>query len=148
MEQHQRKGAGRGFSGRVATGVLVVAAAICLIGGGALLDAGRIHAVKTTLDRVAAMAAIDAAEAATTSPASAQAICQRRFARHVWTDTEVTIDSIDVSVENGAYARTSTVAYDATVTLSVGRFFGLPEIELSGESEIESPIRRQVPSHP
>jgi uncharacterized membrane protein len=108
-----------------------------LLAGGILLDMDRINAVRDTLDRVAHIAAIEAA--ASPRIADRQRICLKRFNRHVWTDTEVSLDDVTVSVDEGKTGRTATVGYDVTVKLAVGRFFGINEIEISGEAEVAAP---------
>ncbi len=67
-----------------------------LITGGVLLDLDRVAAAREALDKVAHVAAFEAA--ATAKPTERKAICQKRFAKTVWTDTEVSIDDLDVSV--------------------------------------------------
>ena len=121
--------------------ILLATTAAMLLAGGILLDVDRVNGVRDTLNRVASIAAIEAA-AATTRPADRTHICQRRFDRTVWTDTEVTVDSVEVSVDRDATGRTATVSYDATVRLAVGRFFGFDEVTISGEAEVPAPERQ------
>ncbi len=125
--------------------LLSLTAALTLAGG-ILLDLNRINAVRDTLDRVAQVAAIEAAA----SPRSAERshICRKRFDRHVWTETEVSVDSIDVNVAEGKQGRRATVEYDATVNLVVGRYFGFPQVEISGEADVSAPSRNAVASAP
>lgn len=119
---------------------LGAATAGLLIAGGILVDIDRINAVRDTLDRVAHVAAIEAAAA----PGSADraAICRKRFARTVWTDTEVSLDDVSVSIDRDADGRTATVSYDATVKLAVGRFFGFDQVEIFGEVEVTAPDKQ------
>jgi uncharacterized membrane protein len=125
--------------------LLSLTAALTLAGG-ILLDLDRINAVRDTLDRVAQVAAIEAAA----SPRSAERahICRRRFDRHVWTETEVSVDSIDVTVADSRQGRRATVEYDATVNLVVGRYFGFPQVEISGEADVAAPSRNAVAATP
>jgi hypothetical protein len=131
---------------QLGVGKLLMAAGVLLLAGGILLDMDRINAVRDTLDRVAHVAAIEAAA----SPRSAdrQVICRKRFDRTVWTETEVAVDDVVVSVEEAAGVRTSTVEYDATVKLSVGRFFGFNEVTISGEAEVPAPSKQVVAATP
>jgi uncharacterized membrane protein len=111
-----------------------------LLAGGVLLDVNRINSVRESLDRVAHLAAFEAAA----SPRSAErdVICQRRFAKTVWTDSEVSVDEIDVDVTAGSRGITATVTYDATVQLVVGRFFGFYEVVISGEAEVTAQTKQ------
>jgi uncharacterized membrane protein len=133
-------------SQQVGLGKLTAAALAFLLAGGVLLDMDRIAAVRETLDRVAHVAAIEAAA----SPRSAdrQVICRKRFDKTVWTETEVAVDDVIVSVEEAAGVRTSTVEYDATVKLAVGRFFGFNEVTISGEAEVPAPNKQVVTATP
>ena len=89
------------------------------------------------------MAHVAAFEAAASEKASERkAICQKRFARTVWTDSEVTLDELDVSVVQTGRGNTAVVTYDATVQLVVGRFFGMSEVEIYGEAEVTAPNRQ------
>jgi uncharacterized membrane protein len=124
----------------VGTGWLAAAAGFMLIAGGVLLDLDRISAVREALDRVAHVAAIEAAAAPRAG--DREHICQKRFARTVWTDTEVSVDDVSVSVDRDKDGRTATVSYDATVKLSVGRYFGFGEVAISGEAEVAAPERQ------
>jgi uncharacterized membrane protein len=124
----------------IGLGKLVAIAAGLLLAGGVLLDIDRINAVRDALDRAAHMAAIEAA--ASPRPADREHICQRRFRRTVWTDTEVTLDDVSVSVDKDPDGRTATVSYDATVKLAVGRFFGFDEFAISGEAEVAAPEKQ------
>jgi hypothetical protein len=120
-------------------GKLLSLTAALTLAGGILLDLNRINAVRDTLDRVAQVAAIEAAA----SPRAMERshICRRRFDHHVWTETEVSVDSIDVTVAEGKQGRRATVEYDATVNLVVGRYFGFPQVEISGEADVSAPSR-------
>lgn len=118
---------------------LLLSMTCLLLAGGVLLDLNRVAGVRETLDRVAEIAAIEAA--ASPRVTERERICRRRFDRHVWTDTEVTVDDVAVTVEEGREGRTATVEYDATVKLVVGRFFGLSEVSISGEAEVPLPNR-------
>lgn len=120
---------------------LVASMAALLIAGGALLDIDRINSAKEVLDRIAYVAAFEAAAA--TRPAERKRICQKRFAKTVWTDSEVSIDDIGVTVVANGRGNHAHVTYDATVQLVVGRFFGLSEFEIWGEAEVTAP-RKQV----
>jgi hypothetical protein len=117
-----------------------------LLGGGVLLDFNRINSVRDSLDRVAYLAAFEAAAA--TRPADRKILCLKRFAKTVWTDSEVTMDEIDVSVTPGGRGNTAVVSYDATVRLVVGRFFGFSEYMISGEAEVTAPNRQVVTAIP
>jgi uncharacterized membrane protein len=128
------------------TGWLVACAAALLLSGGILLDLDRINAVRDALDRVAHVAAIEAA--ASPRAADRTYICQKRFARTVWTDTEVSVDDITVSVDGDRANRTATVSYDATVKLAVGRFFGFDEVTISGEAEVSAPEKQAALTTP
>jgi hypothetical protein len=130
----------------LSTGALSAAAAALLITGGVLLDADRVNAVRLVLDRVAHVAAIEAAAA----PRAADRIglCRKRFSKTVWTETEVSIDDIHVSVDRDADGRTATVSYDATVKLAVGRFFGFDEVSISGEAEVPAPEKHAGLTNP
>jgi uncharacterized membrane protein len=121
----------------ISTGALAAMTAVLLLAGGVLLDVDRIKSVRDVLDRAAQVAAIEAAA----SPRAADRlhICRKRFSRAVWTDTEVSVDDVSVSVDRDADGRTATVSYDATVKLAVGRFFGFNEVAISGEHEVEAP---------
>ncbi len=119
---------------------LIGVAAALLLAGGVLLDLDRINAVRDALDRAAHMAAIEAA--ASPRVADRERICLKRFNRTVWTDTEVTVDDVSVSVDRDKDGRTATVSYDATVKLSVGRYFGFDEVSISGEAEVAAPERQ------
>jgi hypothetical protein len=125
---------------------LMAAAAALLLAGGILLDMNRINSVRDSLDRVAYIAAFEAAAA--TRPAERQHICQKRFAKTVWTDSEVSVDDIDVSVTQSGRGNTATVSYDATVQLVVGRFFGFNEVIISGEAEVTAPGRQVAAATP
>jgi hypothetical protein len=120
-------------------GLLAITATLLLVGG-VLLDVNRINSVRDSLDKVAYLAAFEAA--ASTRPADRKAICLKRFAKTVWTDSEVTMDEIDVSVTPGGRGNTAIVSYDATVQLVVGRFFGFSEFMISGEAEVTAPNRQ------
>jgi uncharacterized membrane protein len=117
-----------------------------LLMGGILLDADRVNAVRVALDRVAHVAAIEAA--ASPRVAERAHICRRRFEKTVWTDTEVSVDDISVSVDRDKDGRTATVSYDATVKLAVGRFFGIEEISISGEAEVSAPEKQTAMTTP
>lgn len=119
---------------------LVAAAAALLITGGALLDLDRVAAAREALDKVAHVAAFEAA--ASTKPTERKTICQKRFAKTVWTDSEVSVDEIDVSVVPTGRGNMAVVSYDATVQLVVGRFFGVSEVEISGEAEATAPTKQ------
>ncbi len=113
-----------------------------LLTGGILLDMDRINAVRVTLDTVASLAAAEAAAA--TRPAERQRICQRHFEKSIWTDAEVSLDDVDVSVTEDSKGRTAIVVYDVTVNLVVGRFFGFNEVTISGEAESEASPKASV----
>jgi uncharacterized membrane protein len=119
---------------------MIAAMAALLLTGGIFLDVNRINSVRESLDRVAHLAAFEAAA----SPRSVErkVICQRRFAKTVWTDSEVSLDEIDVDVTTGSRGNTATVSYDATVQLVVGRFFGFNEVVISGEAEVTAPNKQ------
>jgi hypothetical protein len=123
----------RGGSTRT-LGLLIAA---LLIAGGVALDLDRVHAAKAMLDRLAAAAAI--AAAAAPREGERESICRRRFMAHLWTDRDVTLDGVSVQLDVEDGERFSTVHYDATVKLMVGRFFGLPEIEIAGQQEVPAP---------
>ncbi|MGL5117018.1 MAG: hypothetical protein ACRC7G_13600 [Beijerinckiaceae bacterium] len=125
---------------------LLLSIGALLLVGGVLLDLNRVNGVRETLNRVAEIAAIEAA--ASPRATERQRICQRRFDKHVWTETEVTVDELAVTVEGDREGRTSTVEYDATVKLVVGRYFGLPEISISGEAEVPAPNRHVAAAAP
>jgi uncharacterized membrane protein len=125
---------------------LIAITGALLLTGGVLLDLDRINAVRDTLDRVAHMAAIEAA--ASPRPADRTQICRKRFSRAVWTDTEVTMDDVSVSVDRDKDGRTATVSYDATVKLAVGRFFGFDEVSISGEAEVAAPEKQAALTTP
>ncbi|MGL4637129.1 MAG: hypothetical protein ACRCWF_14190 [Beijerinckiaceae bacterium] len=131
---------------RLSLAKLLSLTAALTLAGGILLDLNRINAVRDTLDRVAQVAAIEAA--ASTRPAERTHICRKRFDRHVWTETEVSVDTIDVSIGEDKQGRRATVEYDATVKLVVGRYFGLPEVEISGEVDVSAPTRNAVAAAP
>ena len=120
-------------------GLLTAMIGLLLIGG-ILLDANRINSVRDSLDKVAYLAAFEAA--ASTRPADRKILCLKRFAKTVWTDSEVTMDDIDFSVTTGGRGNTAVVSYDATVQLVVGRFFGFSEFVISGEAEVTAPNRQ------
>jgi hypothetical protein len=125
---------------------LVAAAAALLLAGGILLDMDRINSVRDSLDRIAHVAAFEAAAA--TRPSERQHICQKRFDKTVWTDSEVSVDEIDVSVRETLRGKTAVVSYDATVQLVVGRFFGFNEVVISGEAEADAPGKQVVAATP
>lgn len=120
--------------------------AALLLTGGILLDMNRINSVRDTLNRVAEVAAIEAAAAPLA--VDRDRICRRRFNKHVWTDTEVSIDDVAVSLAESREGRYATVEYDATVKLVVGRFFGWSEVSISGEAEVPAPTKQAVASIP
>jgi uncharacterized membrane protein len=130
----------------ITTGWLMAIAGVLLLCGGVLLDLDRISAVREALDKVAHVAAIEAAAA----PRSADRdyICQKRFARTVWTDTEVSVDDVSVSIDTDKDGRTATVSYDATVKLAFGRFFGIDQIAISGEAEVAAPEKQAALTTP
>jgi uncharacterized membrane protein len=130
----------------LSTGLLAGFAAVMLLAGGALLDIDRVKSVREALDRAAQLAAIEAAAAP--RAADRNSICRKRFNRTVWTDTEVTVDDVSVSVDKDEEGRTATVNYDATVKLAVGRFFGFDEVSISGEAEVPAPERHAAVSVP
>ncbi len=121
----------------VSTGWLTALTGALLLAGGLLLDLDRVNAVRDALNRAAHVAAIEAAAAP--RAADRASICRKRFARTVWTDTEVTMDDISVSIDHDKDGRTATVSYDATVKLAVGRFFGFDAVSISGEAEVDAP---------
>lgn len=125
---------------------LVAAAAALLIAGGVLLDLDRIASVREALDKVAHVAAFEAVAA--TRPTERGAICRKRFAKTVWTDSEVSIDELDVSVVPTRRGDMAVVTYDATVQLVVGRFFGMSEVEISGEAEVTAPAKQVAAATP
>jgi uncharacterized membrane protein len=130
----------------VGTGWLAAMAGALLLTGGVLLDLDRISAVREALDRVAHVAAIEAAAAPRT--ADRTYICQKRFARTVWTETEVSVDDVSVSIDTDKDGRTATVSYDATVKLAFGRFFGFDEVAISGEAEVAAPEKQAALTTP
>jgi hypothetical protein len=117
-----------------------------LLTGGVLLDVNRINGVRDVLDRVARTAAIEAVAAS--RPLERQHVCEKRFKRSVWTTTEVNIEDLEVSVHDQTAMRTSTVIYDASVNLVVGRFFGMPEVTISGQAQANAPIDGNMLSLP
>jgi len=117
-----------------------------LLAGGVLLDVNRINSVRDSLDKVAYLAAFDAAAA--TRPADRETLCLKRFAKTVWTDSEVTMDEIDVNVTPGRRGNTAVVSYDATVQLVVGRYFGFSGFMISGEAEVTAPTRQIAAATP
>ena len=127
----------RSAAGKLGLKSLLAIMATTLLCGGILLDMDRINSVRSALDRVAHVAAFEAAAA--TRPAERKHICARRFEKTVWTDSEVSLDDVDVSVTQSGRGSRSVVTYDATVQLVVGRFFGLSELEISGEAEVNTP---------
>jgi hypothetical protein len=116
---------------------LCMMTAALLLTGGILLDMDRINAVRDALDSVARAAASEAVAAA--RPAERKQMCQRRFEKGIWTDAEVSLDDVDVSVTENSKGRTAVVVYDVTVNLVVGRFFGFNEVVISGEAEADAP---------
>jgi uncharacterized membrane protein len=116
---------------------LVLAIAGLLLGGGVALDMDRVAAARNMLDRLAAAAAIEAAAAP--RAVDREHICRKRFSRHMWTDRDVSLDGVSVQLDVVEGERYSSVAWDATVKLMVGRYFGLPEIEIAGEAEVPAP---------
>ncbi len=124
----------------------LLATVALLLAGGIVLDMNRINSVRHALDRVAHVAAFEAAAA--TRPAERQHICQKRFAKAVWTDSEVSVDEIDVSVTQNGTGKTALVTYDATVQLVVGRFFGFNEVVISGEAEVTAPGKQVTAATP
>jgi uncharacterized membrane protein len=127
-------------------GVIAGIAGALLLAGGVLLDIDRVNAVRDTLDRVAHVAAIEAA--ASPRGADRDHICRKRFERTVWTDTEVSLDEVSVSIDRDPSGRTATVSYDVTVKLAVGRFFGFDEVSISGEAEVAAPERHAAVTVP
>jgi hypothetical protein len=117
-----------------------------LLVGGILLDMDRINAVRDTLDRVAHVAAFEAVAA--TRPAERKHICQKRFNTSIWTDSEVSLDDVNVNVTEDKKGKVATVTYDVTVQLVVGRFFGFNEVEISGEAEVAAPLKQVVAATP
>jgi uncharacterized membrane protein len=128
------------------TGWLAAMTCALLLGGGILLDIDRVNAVRDTLDKVAHVAAIEAAAAP--RAADREMICQRRFARAVWTDTEVSVDDVSISVDRDEDGRTATVSYDVTVKLAVGRYFGFDQVTISGEAEVAAPEKQAALTTP
>ena len=110
-----------------------------LLAGGVLLDVDRVLAVRDTLNRVANIAAV--ASAAEARPSLRAGICQKSFDRHVWTETDVTVDELAVAVSETKTGRLATVDYDATVKLVVWRYFGFSELEISGQVAVPLPRR-------
>jgi hypothetical protein len=125
---------------------LLAGAAALLLTGGILLDVNRINGVREVLDRVARSAAIEAVAAS--RPVERQHLCEKRFKRSVWTNTEVSIEDLDVSVHDQTAMRTSTVVYGASVNLVVGRFFGMPEFTFSGRAQANAPADSNMASLP
>jgi hypothetical protein len=117
-----------------------------LLTGGVMLDMNRINGVRDTLDRVARLAASEAM--ASNRPADRQHICEKRLNKGIWTNTEVNLEDVDITVEDNARIKTATVSYDVTVNLVVGRFFGFDEVVISGEVETEAPSDTAVASLP
>jgi hypothetical protein len=130
------------------TGLLPLFGALVglLLAGGILLDMDRINAVRDTLDRVAHVAAFEAVAA--TRPAERKRICQKRFNTSIWTDSEVSLDDVNVNVTEDKKGKVATVTYDVTVQLVVGRFFGFNEVEISGEAEVAAPLKQVVAATP
>lgn len=124
---------------------LGLAGAALLLIGGALLDLDRVASAREALDRVAHVAAFEATAA---KPQERKTICRKRFAKTVWTDAEVYLDDIDVSVVQSGRGSTALVTYDATVQLVVGRYFGLSEIEIWGEAEVTAPAKQVAAATP
>jgi hypothetical protein len=125
---------------------LLAGTAALLLSGGILLDVNRIHGVRDVLDRVARSAAIEAVAAS--RPVERQHICEKRFKRSVWNNTEVNIDDLDVTVHDQTAMRTSTVIYGASINLVVGRFFGLSEFTFSGQAQANAPTDSNMISLP
>jgi uncharacterized membrane protein len=125
---------------------LAAAMGALLLAGGVLLDMDRVMAVRDTLNRVAGAAAI--AAAAEARPIDQAGICQRRFDKHVWTETDVTVDELSVAVSETKTGRLSTVDYDATVKLVVGRYFGFSEFEISGQVSVPLPRKTVIAGNP
>jgi hypothetical protein len=117
-----------------------------LLFGGVLLDANRIIGVRETLDKVARSAASEAIAA--TRPVERQRICERRLNKQIWTDTEVSLEDVDITIADDTKIKTATVSYDVSVNLVVGRFFGFNEVVISGEVEAEGPSNMTMPSLP
>jgi uncharacterized membrane protein len=130
----------------ISTARLGLAAVLLLLAGGVLLDADRVSAAQAALDRAAHVAAIEAAAAP--RAADRAHICRKRFDRTVWTETEVSVDDFSVTVDRDKDGRTATVSYDATVKLAVGRFFGVDQIEISGEAAVSAPEKQTTPTIP
>jgi hypothetical protein len=108
-----------------------------LLLGGVALDVDRVAAARASLDRLASSAAIEAA--ASPRESDRHGICMKRFRSFMWTDRDVTLDGVSVSLDVEDGERYSTVHYDATVKLMVGRFFGLSEVEITGQQEVPAP---------
>jgi uncharacterized membrane protein len=126
--------------------LLSIATVILMLGGGILLDIDRVNAVRDKLDRVAHVAAIEAAANPRAGERALQ--CRRRFEKAVWTGTEVALDDVSISIDRDADGRTASVTYDATVKLAVGRFFGFDEVSISGETEVSAPERQAALTTP
>jgi uncharacterized membrane protein len=126
--------------------LLSTATAALMLGGGVLLDIDRVNAVRDTLDRVAHVAAIEAAANPREGERALQ--CRRRFEKAVWTETEVALDDVSISIDRDPHGRTASVSYDATVKLAVGRFFGFDEVSISGETEVSAPERQAALTTP
>jgi uncharacterized membrane protein len=125
---------------------LAAAMGALLLAGGVLLDMDRVMAVRDTLNRVAGAAAI--AAAAEARPVDQAGMCQKSFDKYVWTDTDVTVDELAVKVSETKTGRLSTVDYDATVKLVVGRYFGFSEFEISGQVAVPLPRKTVVAATP
>jgi hypothetical protein len=108
-----------------------------LLTGGIMLDMNRILGVRDTLDRVARLAASEAM--ASNRPSDRQHICEKRLNKGIWTNTEVSLEDVDITIDDNNKIKTATVSYDVTVNLVVGRFFGFDQVVVSGEVEAEAP---------
>jgi hypothetical protein len=115
-----------------------------LLTGGIMLDMNRILGVRDTLDRVARLAASEAM--ASSRPADRLHICEKRLSKGIWTNSEVNLEDVAITVEDNSKIKTATVSYDVTINLVVGRFFGFDEVIISGEVEAEAPSNTAMAS--
>lgn len=142
-EHGQETGRGRT---RVSFALRLCIVAVFLVAGGALIDVGRVMAAREGLDRLAVRAA---ERALVEQPVSLrEGNCRKVFAETLWTDVDVSLDELSVSVDVAGQHHVATVEYDATVRLTVGRFFGVPAIEISGDGEAGRSLPASAPEEP
>jgi hypothetical protein len=111
----------------------LLAAVLCLLGAAVLMDVGRLQGARAALDRLARVAATEALAAP--SPAGRMGRCRRVFAARLWNDLDVSIDDLDVGIEQEGRVQRATVAYEASISLAAGRLIGLDEVSISGSGE-------------